>query len=163
MGVKLGPARGALVLVVAIAAAATLAACDTGGSDEASMPDGVVDVTDAWARPAAAGDNSAAYMTVRNGTDADDTLIEARFDGAAMVQLHESFMDGDVARMQHLPDGIPLPAGAAVELAPEGLHVMLMNLQRDLEEGQTAAITLVLASGTELAVDAEVRQTPSTE
>ena len=39
---------------------------------------------------------------------------------------------------------IDLPAGKAVELAPGGYHIMLMGLTRQLKEGETVPLTLVV-------------------
>ena len=41
-------------------------------------------------------------------------------------------------------DAIDLPAGKAVPLAPGGYHVMLMGLKRQLKEGETVPLTLVV-------------------
>jgi len=37
---------------------------------------------------------------------------------------------------------VPLPTGEKVEFAPGGLHIMLVNLSRNLEIGETVNITL---------------------
>jgi copper(I)-binding protein len=40
-------------------------------------------------------------------------------------------------------DGIDLPAGKPVALASGGYHVMLMQLKRQLKDGETVPLTLV--------------------
>jgi hypothetical protein len=40
--------------------------------------------------------------------------------------------------------GIDLPAGKAVHLASGGYHVMLFDLKRQLKEGETVPVTLVV-------------------
>jgi copper(I)-binding protein len=44
-------------------------------------------------------------------------------------------------------EALELPAGKAVELRPGGYHVMLMDLQRDLKEGEIVPLTLVIEQG----------------
>ena len=46
-------------------------------------------------------------------------------------------------RMKHHPEGFALKSGARVVLAPGGKHVMLMQLQQQLEEGNEIRLTLV--------------------
>jgi copper(I)-binding protein len=41
-------------------------------------------------------------------------------------------------------DGIDLPAGKPVALASGGYHVMLMQLKRQMKEGDTVPLTLVV-------------------
>jgi len=41
-------------------------------------------------------------------------------------------------------DAIDLPAGKTVELASGGYHIMLMGLKRQLKEGETIPVTLVV-------------------
>jgi len=54
-------------------------------------------------------------------------------------------------------DGVEIPAGGSVELKPGGLHIMLLDVQRDLEPGQTVTLKLDFESGRSLVVDAPVR------
>lgn len=84
------------------------------------------------------------YMTIRNGSDSDDTLLEVRVADVPRVELHLSETDANgVARMIK-QDGIVVPAGGEATLAPGGLHVMFMGVAGDaFEEGETLNATLV--------------------
>ena len=104
------------------------------------------------------GVNTGAFMTLHNPTGQDDRLISARSDAARVVEIHESVMEGDVMRMRQLEDGLLLPAGETVELRPGGMHLMLIDIQRDLQAGETAAITLEFEQAGPITVEAEVRQ-----
>jgi hypothetical protein len=99
-------------------------------------------VRDVWARasigPAKAG---AAYLTVANGGDAPAALIGAETPVARKAMLHESRMQDGVMTMRHLMR-VEVPAGGEIMLAPGGLHVMLMGLDRPLEEGERFPLTL---------------------
>lgn len=101
---------------------------------------GDVVVSEAWVRPSAAK-TGAAYLTLtNNGTEAD-VLTEATSPAAEKVQIHSMEMDGTIMRMRRL-DGLPLPAGEAVQLAPGGIHIMLVGLVRPLKAGDTVDLHL---------------------
>lgn len=51
-------------------------------------------------------------------------------------------MVGDVMKMRQLKDGIPVPAGATVELKPGGLHLMFMDVKELLVEGGRVSVKL---------------------
>lgn len=122
------------------------------------VPSGIT-VSHAWVRPAKAGDVSAAYMDLGN-VGPDDRLTGASSEVAAHVELHETSMAGDMAHMQHLHTGLHLPSGETVALVPGGYHIMLMDLTRDLEIGQTVTLTLHFGSGAETTVPAAVGTGP---
>lgn len=105
------------------------------------LPPGVaaIDVRDAWARPTVPGQTSSvvyARITAPSG---------GRLVGASSpvgdVSIHDMHMEGDIMRMRDL-DAIDLPAGQAVALAPNGLHLMLTGLKRPLAAGAKVPVTL---------------------
>ncbi|MES2263279.1 MAG: copper chaperone PCu(A)C [Pseudomonadota bacterium] len=101
-----------------------------------------VTVTNAWVRatvPAAKA--SGAFMQLQSAQDA--RLIEVRSGVAGMAELHQMAMENNVMKMQAVP-GLDLPAGKPVQLASGGYHVMLMQLKRQLKEGETVPLTLVV-------------------
>jgi hypothetical protein len=114
-------------------------------------------VADPWVRAAAAGANSAAYMRLTNEGRAGDRLLAVASDAAAAIELHETTMEGDVMRMAPLPEGIPVPANAQTELRPGGLHVMLLGLDRDLQDGDRVQLQLTFERSGVVTVDAPVR------
>ncbi|WP_323033104.1 copper chaperone PCu(A)C [Paracoccus sp. (in: a-proteobacteria)] len=81
------------------------------------------------------------FLTIANG-GADDRLVSASVDFAGRAEIHEMAMDGEVMRMRQLPDGLPIPAGATVELKPGGYHLMFMELKQPLVEGEVVNVTL---------------------
>ncbi len=104
-------------------------------------PSGELQTRGAWARAALKGENSAAYMVLRNGTGAPLELIGASSEVASATELHLSKMVNDV--MQMIPqESVPLPTGQDVEFKPGGLHVMLVGLTRDLKVGEEIKLTL---------------------
>jgi copper(I)-binding protein len=65
---------------------------------------------------------------------------------AARAELHQMSMQGDVMKMAEV-DGIDLAPGQKVALASGGYHVMLMELKRQLKEGEKVPLTLTFANG----------------
>jgi len=139
--------RPAAVLAAALAAVLS-AGCAGGGPAE-------LEARDAWIRPAAAGQTTAAYLVVEGGA-ADDRLLGGSFADAARVELHETVLEGDMARMVPRPEGLVVPAGGELVLAPRGAHLMLIDLRRDLAEGETVTMTLAFEGAGARTVEAEV-------
>jgi len=120
-------------------AALLLAACSTHDAPEIAVENG-------WARATVAGqDSAAAYFTIVNRGGGDDRLVAVSVPRARQAMLHGSSMDGGVMRMRHLADGLVIPAGATVELAPNGTHVMLAGLTAPLRPGELLPATLRFA------------------
>ena len=122
----------------------------------AKITTGVLEVKNAWARPAPAGDNGAVYFVIENGNSQADKLLSAESEIAPAVELHMSEMQGDHMSMNH-QDEVALPAGEAVEFSPGGLHVMLVSLTQDLKNGDTFDIILKFESAGEKVVTVTVK------
>ncbi|MDX2138449.1 MAG: copper chaperone PCu(A)C [Chloroflexota bacterium] len=109
---------------------------------------------------------SAAYMTIENRGAHPVALVSASTSIAAMVQIHETTVVDNVARMGEVEDGIIIPAGESAELRPGSFHIMLMDLMRDLSPGEAIALTLTFelretdAEPMEMVVGAVVQDTP---
>ena len=103
------------------------------------------------------GSVSAAYMRISNNSGADITLIGARTDAASAVEVHETTVVDDIARMARLEEGLLIPAGGSAELRPGGLHIMLIDVQRDLIVDESLALTLLFADGREIPLAAMIR------
>ena len=100
-----------------------------------------VSVSDAWARGTVpAAKSSGAFLRI---TSKDDARLVAVRTPIANGELHQMSMRDNRMSMAQV-DAIDLPAGKTVELAPGGYHVMLMGLTRQLKEGETVPLTLVV-------------------
>ena len=118
-----------------------------------------VTVANAWARATAPGQKTAGvYLELTSNSDA--AVVAAGSPLAAGAELHSMTMQDGVMRMRPLPR-IELPAGQTVRLAPNGMHLMLVGLKRELKAGEKLPIVLsVQSSGmslTTLNIEAEVR------
>ncbi|WP_343043224.1 copper chaperone PCu(A)C [Paracoccus litorisediminis] len=97
------------------------------------------------------------YLTIRNDGPEADRLIAARSSQAGEVQIHEMTMNGDVMKMHELPDGLPIPVGAPVDLKPGGYHRMFMHVTAPFAEGQIIEASQVFEKAGEVALPFEVR------
>ena len=107
----------------------------------ACQPAGAVQITNIWARPALAGNNSAVYFQIYNNTQSVDILNRADSEIAASVELHQSSLVDGVMKMEP-QNSVEVPAGSTIEFKPGGFHIMLVNLKKDLKVGDSFTLTL---------------------
>jgi periplasmic copper chaperone A len=110
----------------------------------------------AWARATPPGTAVAAvYLTLVGGPQAD-RLVGAATPRAAMAQIHVVSEAEGMARMRPTA-GVDVPAHESVALAPQGTHIMLMNLPRPLVAGERFPLTLQFQQAGRIDVSVEVR------
>ena len=101
----------------------------------------LIDIKNAWVRTAVPGQSATgAFMTIIHKDGA--RLVRAASPVAGVTEIHEMKMDGDVMKMRALPFGVDLPAGRAVDLAPGGYHIMLLDLKGALAKDSVVPLTL---------------------
>lgn len=115
-------------------------------------------VTSAWARPASAGDNGAAYFVIENGMNTDDTLLSVSSDIASATEVHMSMMDDAGVMSMQMQESVPVPARENVEFEPGGLHVMFVDLTQDLTAGETISLTLNFERAGSLTIQVPVEE-----
>lgn len=125
-----------------------------GGGGTATAAAGGIEIMDAFGR--ATLDRASAYFTIINNGSEGDALVKASAPVANRVELHETVTVGAETKMQPV-DKIEVPAGGTVQLKPGGLHVMLMDLTRDLKEGDQYTLTLKFQSGLTKEVEITVK------
>lgn len=135
-------------------AAMVIAACGSSATPSTATPS----ITDAWARPAAAGGQSAAYFTITNTSGTADAFLSVTSAAAAPVELHETTTDGAGMMGMHPVARLDIPAGGSVQLKPGGYHLMLMGLTGELTVGKTIRLDLVFEHAGKVVVTAEIRQ-----
>jgi len=130
---------------------AAAAAADGAGAVEV----GDIRVSGAWA--AADDVVTAVYLTIENG-GGDDRVVEA----TSEVAGHVSTMGGDVDMSvdpggagDGAPFDLPVPSGTT-ELAPGGTHIMLEQLTRPLEPGETITLRLTFEEAGTVEVPVEI-------
>lgn len=127
-------------LTLGIAIAAALAASPVRAQD---VKAGDLTITQAWSRATPGGAKVAGgYLTVENKGASADRLVSSNADIAGKVEIHEMAMDGGVMKMRPLDKGLAIEPGKTVKLAPGGYHLMLMDLKRQLKQGDKVPVTL---------------------
>lgn len=139
-----------LLLSASIAAVFVQAACSGSG--------GALAIEQAWARPAPAGGDTAAYLTITVAPGQADALLSASSPGASMVELHEVSTDAAGMTGMHPVKQIDIQAGGTVRLEPGGFHLMIMGLTSELAVGGTLELDLVFEHAGKVVVQAEIRQ-----
>jgi len=104
-----------------------------------------VEIRDAWIRGTVAGQTaSGAFMEITSPTTA--RLVSVTSPVAASAEIHRMKLENGIMRMFPV-DGVDLPAGRTVKLAPGGFHVMLTGLRRPLKAGDQVPLKLTFERG----------------
>ena len=101
------------------------------------------------------GDATSGDAMSGDAMSGDDTSGEMSGDDHAM-----DMGDGETAMvMQEMTDGLPLPAGETVSLAPGGYHAMLLDLAEPLVAGDEIDVTLDFATADDMTISVTVSDT----
>lgn len=148
----------AAIIVASLGIGVLLGACRAAAPTPTPKPSAPLRVEDAWARPSPGmAGAAAAYLRVVNMGSVSDRLTGAEApEVAGTVELHETAMEGGMARM-HAAHAFEVPAGNTLELKPGGKHIMLMNLKRELKPGDRFTLTLKFEKAGTVQGEVEVR------
>ncbi|MEJ2733329.1 MAG: copper chaperone PCu(A)C [Anaerolineae bacterium] len=133
---------------------------------------------DAWARPVAIaiGPNLSStenqlqatgqgmsgtggvFMRLVNKGKEPDRLLGGKTDVAQTVEIHETVIEGGLAKMQMLTGGLELPARGEVLLEPGSYHLMLIGVTHDLKVADELSIELQFEKSGRVMVEAKVRE-----
>jgi hypothetical protein len=127
-----------------------------GGSGTAAAA--VLTVAKAWARATPGGAKvGAGYFEIVNATSVEDVLLSAAAPVVAgKTEIHEMKHEDGIMKMRALADGLTIPAGQTVSLAPGGLHIMFLDLKAPLTAGQTFDLELTFKSAGKMTVPVTV-------
>lgn len=87
---------------------------------------------------------TAVFGDLTNTTDKDIHLTKVTGDLPGMYQYHE-VVNGV---MKEMDDGLVVPAGGSVHMAPGGHHIMVMDNHDDIAAGDVLTLTLTAEDGT---------------
>lgn len=123
---------------------------------------GDIKIDHPWARvtPALATVASA-YLTIRNSGSEPDKLVGGTTSIAERIEIHQMSIDGGIARMRPLPEGVEIGPGTTVKLAPGDIHLMLIKPVRQLIEGERFKATLQFARAGSVVVEFVIQQNAS--
>jgi hypothetical protein len=126
-----------------------------------SAADTALTVSDAYVRLAPPGARaSAAFLVVRNVSGSDRKLVKAESAVAKNAELHNHINENGVMKMRQVPS-IDVKANALAELKPGSYHIMLIDMKKALNEGDSVAITLSFDDGSKQLIEAPVRKEQS--
>jgi copper(I)-binding protein len=99
-------------------------------------------IADAWSRPTAQGmPMGVAYLSITNLGGVDEVLVAASTSVAASVEMHQTTFSDGMAHMRPLKEIVIAP-GETVKVAPNGIHLMLVDLKHPLVKGSMVPLTL---------------------
>ena len=113
-------------------------------------------VQNAWVRKPPGVDTAAVYFVLKNSGAKPVTVVGVSSPLAGHVMVHETSVVDGQSRMR-MRDKVVVEPGKSVAFAPEGLHVMLNGLTKDLAVGDTLPLSIQLEGGGEVSVGAIVR------
>lgn len=129
---------------------ALLAACSRSGP--------VLDVSDAWVRATPPGvAMTAGYMVLRNRTGRPVVIESVSTSASNHAEIHHTGSSDEMTSMRHA-GAVELPPGDTLTLRPAGTHLMIMGVEQPLREGDTIAIVVQFADGTQQHIDVPVQR-----
>lgn len=137
----------ALAFVAVLSGPAPAPAHGTHGSDVA--------ITHPMSGPVLEGRTAGAVMQIANEGAEAVRLVGASSPAFEAVELHESIEEDGVSKMRPV-DGIEIPAGDTVTLAPGGLHLMLIGAKQTFRAGDGFPLTLDFGSAGTVDLTVEV-------
>jgi copper(I)-binding protein len=134
------------VTLILIALTLNLLSGCSSGEEQQPQPDiterGRIQIEESWARPASEGRMSAAYFLLTNFDSEADTLLSVESDVAELVEVHESYESEEgMMGMREVPE-LEIPAQSTLRFQQGGLHIMLIQVTRALEDGDSFDLTL---------------------
>lgn len=126
--------------ILVLAAVAAIAAASSAWAHEYRLRALHIDHPFARATPPGAR-SGGVFLTVQNDGDRADRLLSVSTPVAGTAELHQMVMDAGVMRMRAVA-GLDLKPGDRLVLKPGGYHVMLTDLKRPLQSGESFPLTL---------------------
>ncbi len=120
----------------------------------------LIKINNAWIRPAAEEANSALFFEVTNNGNKTDSLLSAEFKFAEKVEVHETYKKSEDVMGMRAVKAVAIPVNTTVKFKPRDLHVMLLNLSRDVKRGQKYGVTLNFKFAGKVKVEAVVKEMP---
>ncbi len=144
---------------LAIMAASALALFAANAAQAQDIHTNDLTISHAWARPAAEGQNGAAYVSIKNAGKDAETFVSAASPVAEKTELHETRDENGVMTMRAVKEGVEIKPGASIEFKPGGYHIMLFDLKKPLEVGAVVPLTITFAKAGAISVDVKVEKT----
>ncbi|MDH3760319.1 MAG: copper chaperone PCu(A)C [Gammaproteobacteria bacterium] len=117
-----------------------------------------LEISEAWIKnlpppvPVRAG-----YMTIYNPQSRALSIVEIHSDSFASVEIHKTLMQDGMMRMEQVV-ALKIAAGETVQLAPGGLHLMMMQPVQPTRPGEIHRITIEYDDGSTQELEMTVRK-----
>jgi len=149
-------ARQLTAAALGAALALALAGCSSGDKDSTPKGDGrpELKISGAYVPQPPTKEMAGGFLTVRNGGDQADKLTSVSSDVAGKVEIHKT-----VKQQMQRVKSLSVPAHGTLRLGRGGNHLMLMELERKPEKGQTVTFVLHFARSGSVTVKAPVEAT----
>ena len=115
-----------------------------------------IKIENAWMRIANKGMNTALYFDINNLTSKDYELVDVSSDIAKVVQVHETYKQGDNLGMRKV-ESITIKGKTIFHLAPSGFHIMVIKLKENLRAGDKKEFTLTFRNHGKIKIIAVVK------
>ncbi|MDX2308617.1 MAG: copper chaperone PCu(A)C [Hyphomicrobium sp.] len=113
-----------------------------------------IEIVHPWIRSVPKGSTvTAGYVTIKNVGKKPDRLLSASLDGAAKAEIHATTIDNGVASMRRLDEGVEIAPGAEIDFAPNGMHIMFLDLTKSYDEDTYIDGTLVFEDAGKVKVE----------
>jgi copper(I)-binding protein len=114
-------------------------------------------ISQPWSRATPGGAKVAGgYLTIENKGTAPDRLLTGSTGFSRKLEIHEMAMNNGVMTMRPLDAGVTIEPGKTVKFAPGGYHLMFLELNRALKQGETVPVTLTFEKAGEVKVSFSV-------
>lgn len=90
--------------------------------------------------------NSAIFMNIKNTSNEDIKLIDAKCDYANSTEIHTHIHEDGMMKMIRIQDAT-IPANGVLELKPKSYHVMLMGIKDAVKDDTKLNLELSFSNG----------------
>ena len=96
-------------------------------------------------------------MTIHNSQSSALSIVAIRSDAFTRIEIHQTIEQDGMMRMEAVP-ALKIEPDSSVQLAPGGLHLMMMNPVEPTRPGEVLKITIVLSDGSEQILEMQVKK-----
>ena len=122
-----------------------------------SAASGNLVISQAWSRATPGGAKVAGgYLTIENWGAAPDRLLSGSTRRAKKLEFHEMAVNNGVMTMRPI-EGLTIEAGGNAKFSPGGNHLMLVDLNAPLRQGEQVPVTLTFERAGEIEAVLEVQ------
>lgn len=109
-----------------------------------------IEISNIYAKPTPPNiKNTAIFLDIKNSSDKDIKLIKVSSSSAQSSELHTHKHIDEMMKMVKI-DEILIPAKSHISLSPGGPHIMLINVKKPINEGDSVDATFEFDNGQNL-------------